>query len=115
MQTMEQMRLMSANDLAMFGMQDIAYVKPVVVEGNSGFAIHAADGTQMAGIGDRDIAFAVVRQNELEPVSVHCPVSVPGARRECARNDATLPFSPAGQKRIERVRTVCAAQFLAHR
>ncbi len=71
MQTMEQMRQMTANDLAMFGMQDIAYVKPVTVDGNAGFAIHAADGTQMALIGDRDIAYAVVRQNELEPVSVH--------------------------------------------
>jgi hypothetical protein len=71
MQTMEQMRLMTANDLAMFGVQDIAYVKPVVVDGNAGYAIHAADGTQMAVIADRDIAFAVVRQNELEPVSVH--------------------------------------------
>ncbi len=71
MQTIEQMRLMSANDLAMLGMQHIAYVKQVEVDGNPGFAIHAADGTQMALLGDRDIAFAVVRQNELEPVSVH--------------------------------------------
>ena len=71
MQTIEQMRQMTANDLAMLGMQDIAYVKHVVVAGNAGYAIHAADGTQMALISDRDIAFAVVRQNELEPVSVH--------------------------------------------
>jgi hypothetical protein len=71
MQTIEQMRQMTANDLAMLGMQDIAYVRQVVVDGNAGYAIHAADGTQMALIADRDIAFAVVRQNELEPVSVH--------------------------------------------
>jgi hypothetical protein len=71
MQTTEQMRQMTSNDLAMLGMQDIAYVKRVVVEGNPGYAIHAADGTQMALTADRDIAFAVVRQNELEPVSVH--------------------------------------------
>jgi hypothetical protein len=71
MQTMEQMRQMTANDLAMFGMQDFAYVKPVVVDGNAGYAIHAADGTQMALINNRDLAFVVVRQNELEPVSVH--------------------------------------------
>lgn len=71
MQTMEEMRAMTAHDLAMLGMQDIAYVKSVVVDGTAGYAIHAADGTQMALIGDRDIAFAVVRQNELEPVSVH--------------------------------------------
>lgn len=71
MQISEHMRHMTANDLAMLGMQDIAYVKPVEVDGKAGFAIHAADGTQMALTGDRDIAFAVVRQNELEPVSVH--------------------------------------------
>jgi len=71
MQTIEQMRQMTANDLAMFGVQDVAYVKRVVVDGTAGYAIHAADGTQMALIPDRDIAFAVVRQNELEPVSVH--------------------------------------------
>lgn len=71
MQTIEQMRQMTVNDLAMLGVQDVAYVKPVVVDGTAGYAIHAADGTQMALIADRDIAFAVVRQNELEPVSVH--------------------------------------------
>jgi hypothetical protein len=71
MQTTEQMRHMTANDLAMFGMQDVAYVKPVLVEGAASYAIHAADGTQMALIPNRDLAFAVVRQNELEPVSVH--------------------------------------------
>ena len=71
MQTSEEFRQMTPGDLAMFGMQDIAYVKPVVVDGTAGFAIHAADGTQMALTADRDIAFAVVRQNELEPVSVH--------------------------------------------
>ena len=71
MQTTEQMRHMTTNDLAMLGMQDIAYVKPVIVEGSAGYAVHAADGTQMAVIANRDLAFAVVRQNEMEPVSVH--------------------------------------------
>jgi hypothetical protein len=71
MQTTEQMRQMTTNDLAMLGMQDVAYVKPVIVEGNPGYAVHAADGTQMALIANRDLAFAVVRQNEMEPVSVH--------------------------------------------
>jgi hypothetical protein len=71
MQTMEQMRQMTANDLAMLGMQDIAYVKSVVVDGNVGYAVHAANGTQMALIANRDLAFAVVRQNEMDPVSVH--------------------------------------------
>jgi hypothetical protein len=71
MQTTEQMRQMTANDLAMLGMQDIAYVKLVIADGTAGYAVHAADGTQMALIANRDLAFAVVRQNEMEPVSVH--------------------------------------------
>jgi hypothetical protein len=71
MQTTEEMRHMTVSDLATLGMQDIAYVKRVLVDGAPGYAIHAADGTQMALIPDRDVAFAVVRQNELEPVSVH--------------------------------------------
>lgn len=71
MQTIEEMRQMTVNDLAMLGVQHIAYVKPVTVDGTEGFAIHAADGTQMAVIGDRAVAYAVVRQNDLEPVSVH--------------------------------------------
>ena len=50
----------------------IAYVKAVEIEGESSFAIHAADGRPLGVVrADRDEAFAVVRQNELEPVSVH--------------------------------------------
>ena len=71
MQTNEQIRHMTIQDLAMFGVQHIAYVKPVTVDGVDGFAVCAADGTQMALIPDRDVAFAVVRQNEMEPLSVH--------------------------------------------
>jgi len=71
MQTIEQLRQMTPNDLAMLGVQAIAYVRPVLLEGTSGYAICAADGTQMALTADRDLAFAVVRQHDMEPVSVH--------------------------------------------
>ena len=64
-------RHMSAHDLAAFGVQDLAFIKPVSVNDEVGYAIHAADGTQMALVGDRDVAFAAVRLLGLEPVSVH--------------------------------------------
>jgi hypothetical protein len=64
-------RQMSAQEWAMMGVQDLAYVKPVMVDGAARYAIHAADGTQMAVVPNRDMAFAVVRQNDLDPVSVH--------------------------------------------
>ena len=49
----------------------VAYIKAVIVDGARAYAIHAADGTALALVKDRDVAFAAVRQHELEPVSVH--------------------------------------------
>ena len=48
---------------------DAAYVKPVVDEGKPAYAIHAADGQALAP--SRDLAFALIRQNELEPTDAH--------------------------------------------
>jgi hypothetical protein len=61
----------SPQEFAQFGMSDVAYVKPITVNDQLAFAIHAADGTQMAVLRDRDVAFAAVRQHDLEPVSLH--------------------------------------------
>ena len=71
MKEFESIRHMSSRELALFGMQDLAYVKPVVVNGVTAFAVHAADGTQVTVLPDREIALATVRQHDLEPLSVH--------------------------------------------
>jgi len=71
MKEIERIRHMSSRELALFGMQDLAYVKPVLVNGVTAFAVHAADGTQVTVLPDREIALATVRQHELEPLSVH--------------------------------------------
>ena len=71
MKEFEDIRRMSSRELALFGMQDLAYVKPVVVNGVTAFAVHAADGTQIGVLPDREIALATVRQHDLEPLSVH--------------------------------------------
>jgi hypothetical protein len=64
-------RHISTAQLAQLGMQQIAYVKPVVVNGTACFAIHAADGTPMAIAGDRDVAVAAIMQHEMLPAQVH--------------------------------------------
>jgi hypothetical protein len=64
-------RHISAEQLAALGVTHIAYLKPVTLNGVEGIAIHAADGTPMAVAGNRDIATAVVIQNEMLPLSVH--------------------------------------------
>ena len=64
-------RHLSEQQLAALGVSRIAYVKPVIVNGVQGFAIHAADGTPMAVAGDREVAVAAVMQHEMLAVSVH--------------------------------------------
>jgi len=65
------LRQISPRDFAALGLQDLAFIKRVSVNDDIAYAIHAANGTQMALIPDRDVAFATVRQHGLEPVSVH--------------------------------------------
>lgn len=71
MNKIEQIRQLSARELALFGVQDIAYIKQVVIGEAFGYAVHTADGTQIAVFPDRAAAFAAVRQHDLEPMSVH--------------------------------------------
>jgi hypothetical protein len=71
MNEFERIRQISARELALLGVQDIAYIKRVVIDDVPGYAVHAADGTQIAVLSDREVAFATVRQHDLEPVSVH--------------------------------------------
>ncbi|MGA8758584.1 MAG: DUF1150 family protein [Stellaceae bacterium] len=71
MNSIERIQYMSASELAMLGVQDLAYIKRVVIDGATGYAVHAADGTEIAVLPDRDVAFATVRQHDLEPLSVH--------------------------------------------
>jgi hypothetical protein len=54
-----------------FMVNQVAYIKPVEENGQHAFAVHAADGTRLAVIADREAAFAAVRSHDLEPVSVH--------------------------------------------
>ena len=64
-------RQLSQRELGLLGIEDVAYVKRVVLDGTAAFAVHAADGSQIAVLADRELACAMVRQHEMEPVSVH--------------------------------------------
>jgi len=68
---LEQDRIMSDDDLAILGMQYVAYVKLVSLEGASAYSVHAADGTEIAILYDRDIALATIRRHDMEPLCVH--------------------------------------------
>ena len=76
---------MSEKDFAALGAPKMVYVREIATDdvrevvGDKAeipadarfFAVHAADGTRMAIVDDRDTAFAGARQYDLEPVSVH--------------------------------------------
>lgn len=64
-------RNLSPADLGRLGLQQVAYVKPVMVNGAHAFAIHAADGTPMAVAQDRSIAIAAILEHEMVPAQVH--------------------------------------------
>ncbi len=81
---------MSDEALAKLGAPDLVYIRPVVARdlveelGESGegmlgdvpedtmlFSVHAADGTRMAVIDDRDTAFSLALEHSKRPVNVH--------------------------------------------
>jgi len=62
---------LSDQDMTMLGMERMAYIKPITVKGDLLFAVHAADGTEIAILANREVAFAAVRQHSLEPVDIH--------------------------------------------
>lgn len=71
MNEIARIREISPQDLMVLGREQVAYVKPVEVDGQAAFAVHAADGTHIAVMASRDLAFATIRQHNLEPASVH--------------------------------------------
>ena len=62
---------LTAADFTALGVDAVAYVKPVVINGAHAYAIHAADGQHLVTVPNRAVAMATVRQNDLEPASVH--------------------------------------------
>jgi len=52
-------------------MSQLAYVKPVWMDGETAFAIFAADGSPMAVAADCDLAVAAIVQHEMVPALVH--------------------------------------------
>ena len=71
MNTEQNIRAISTQDLMTLGLSDLAYVKPQVQDGQEVFAIFSADGREVAIMPSRLAAEATIRQNDLEPVSIH--------------------------------------------
>ena len=64
-------RHLSTEQFSNLGVSQLAYVKPVMLNGARAFAIHGADGTPMAMAGDEAVAMAAIAQHEMVPARVH--------------------------------------------
>ncbi len=65
------LRNLSIQDFARLGTNEVAYLRPVVMNGATAFAIHAADGTPIGAAPNAQLAAAAIRQHEMEPALVH--------------------------------------------
>ncbi len=64
-------RHITQDQLQQLGLSQLAYVKPVMLNGTAMFAIHGADGSPMAVAEDRNLALAAIVQHEMIPTLVH--------------------------------------------
>ena len=64
-------RHITPDQLQQLGMSQLAYVKPVMMNGTAMFAIHAADGAPMAVAEDRNLALAAIIEHEMIATLVH--------------------------------------------
>jgi hypothetical protein len=65
------LKRISVADWARFGAEDIAYIRPVEVDGVKAIAIHAGDGTPIGAAPSAELAIAAILQHEMEPALVH--------------------------------------------
>jgi hypothetical protein len=49
----------------------LVYVKPVVVKGQRAYGLFSGDGTEIAAFKNREVASAMARRENWEPVSAH--------------------------------------------
>ncbi len=65
------LRHLSPEQFSTLGVSQIAYVKPVLLNGARAYAIHGADGSPMAVAGDEQVAIAAIEQHEMVAAYVH--------------------------------------------
>ena len=67
----EWLRSLSPLELESLGINYIAYVKPITVDGVQAFGIYGANGEQLGVSARHDHALEAIRDQDLEPLSLH--------------------------------------------
>jgi hypothetical protein len=71
MTAIERVQPLSRREFAALGLAEVAYLRAATIDGQRGFAIHAADGRMIGFAPSHNIALQLIRDNELEPASLH--------------------------------------------
>ena len=67
----KKLRDISAQDFLALGKEQVAYVRPVEVDGRKAFAVHAADGTPMIVLESYNSAMNLLVREDMVPVTLH--------------------------------------------
>lgn len=70
-ETADILKNITKQELLGLGVHDVAYIRPIMVEGREQYAIHAADGTELSIMESINTALGTIIQNDLEAVTVH--------------------------------------------
>ncbi len=65
------LRGISSEALAMLGADQLAYIRPHQVKGQTVYMIHGANGRELAGFDNYGAALAACYEHELEAVALH--------------------------------------------
>jgi len=65
------LKQLSRADWASFGAGEVAYLRPVVVNGVSAIAIHGADGQPIGAAPNAELAVAAILEHEMAPLLLH--------------------------------------------
>lgn len=57
--------------MAMVGLETMAYIKPIIIDQFTQYAVFAADGTQLATFDSEEVAYYNAVKHNLAPVSIH--------------------------------------------
>ena len=71
MNNVERIRQISSQDLLALGVDNLAYVRPIVRDNQKLYIVCAADGREIVSLPSRELAEALIRQHDLDQATLH--------------------------------------------
>ncbi len=65
------LRNLTPQDFLSFGVQDVAYIKPVSNNGKTEYVVHGADGTPLSVVSSVSDATMLIHRNDMEKAILH--------------------------------------------